>query len=526
MGLDQPYQKGGTVRWMIILAIGWTLLSPDSSSRADGRSPEKLFNAGMGCQERLHDSPKRQKLRQNWESCIRRFDVFLTQYPKNPQAEKSLFVLGELYAGLYHYSNKPQDNEKSREYYRTLIMTYPDGPYAREAQRRLDPLKKPERPVPITTVQNIRHWIYPDYTRLVLDMDRDVDFRQDDSRNDSRDDPNREILRITLNHTRLSPEAKKGVAELTDGLLQRITLRPSATDGVQVYINVKSLREPPKIIPLSNPGRLVIDLFGPTPAGSPDLPDPPAPSLPKMSGGRVVVAQAEPIDVRTIVVDPGHGGKDPGAIGRAGLTEKDVVLDIGLRLRSLIQERLGRKVIMTREDDTFIPLDDRTLIANSKKADLFVSIHVNSHPQRRTRGVEIYHLGQSSDRHAMAVAARENNVSIQSLDNLDRTVKQILFDLGRDYNMDQSQNLAFFTRRSFQTTLENRYDYTVVDHGVKRAPFYVLLNSNMPSILAEVSFISNPTEEKLLRQSQYRQAIAESLFQGIRAYLSALKPIS
>lgn len=522
MGLDQPYQKGGTARWMLILVLGCTLLSPDSSSQADGRSPEKLFNAGVNCQERLLNSPKRQKLRQNWENCIRRFTAFLAQFPKHPQAEKSLFVLGELYAGLYHHSNKPRDNEKSREYYRTLISSYPDGSYTREAQQRLDHLKKPERPVLITTIQNIRHWVYPDYTRLVLDMDRDIEFRQENSR----DDPNGEILRITLNRTRLSPEAKKGVSELTDGLLQRITLRPSATDGVQVYINIKNLREPPKIIPLSNPGRLVIDLFGPTPAGDPDPPDPPDPSLPKTPGGRTVVAQVQPLDVKTIVIDPGHGGKDPGAIGRTGVTEKDVVLDIGLRLRRLIQERLGKKVIMTREDDTFIPLDDRTLIANSKKADLFVSIHVNSHPQRRTRGVEIYHLGQSSDRHAMAVAARENNVSMQSLDNLDRTVKQILFDLGRDYNMDQSQNLAYFTRQSFQTTLENRYDYTVVDHGVKRAPFYVLLNSNMPSILAEVSFISNPTEEQLLRQSLYRQAIAESLFQGIRAYLAALKPIS
>jgi N-acetylmuramoyl-L-alanine amidase len=181
---------------------------------------------------------------------------------------------------------------------------------------------------------------------------------------------------------------------------------------------------------------------------------------------------------------------------------------------------------MTREDDTFIPLDDRTLIANSKEADLFVSIHVNSHPKRETRGVEIYHLGESSDRHAMAVAARENNVSMQSLGNLERSVKQILFDLGREYKMDQSQTLAHFTRRSFQTTLEKQVGYDVVDHGVKRAPFYVLLNSNMPSILAEVSFISNATEEQLLRQGPYRQAIAESLFQGIRTYLASLKPVS
>ena len=523
---DQPYQKCGAGHWILILAIGWNLLSPASPSQADGRGPETLFNAGMQCQERLAHSPKLRKLRRNWENCIGNFTAFLAQYPNHRLAEKSVFVLGDLYAGLYRYSNKPRDKEKSREYYRTLIASYPDGSYTREAQRRLDPHKNPVPPVSITTVQSIRHWIYPDYTRLVLDMDRGIEFRLEDSRIPSPGSSNGELMRITLNRTRLSPEAQRGVADLTDGLLRRITLRPTETDGIRVYINVKNLREPPKIIPLSNPDRLVIDLFGPTHADGPALPDAPDPSLPKTAGGGTVVAQAQPLDFKTIVIDPGHGGKDPGAIGRTGVTEKDVVLDIGLRLRSLIQQRLGIKVIMTRDDDTFISLDDRTLIANSKKADLFVSIHVNSHPQRRTRGVEIYHLGQSSDRHALAVAARENNVSMRSLDNLDRTVKQILFDLGRDYNMEQSQDLAYFTRQSFQTTLEKRYDYTVVDHGVKRAPFYVLLNSNMPSILAEVSFISNPTEEQLLRRNQYRQAIAESLFQGILAYLTALKPIS
>lgn len=517
MGLDQPYPKSGACRWILIALIGWVLLSPDPYSIAGSR-PENLYHAAQTCRDRLLASPPQKKFRHNWEKCIGDYHRLVNRYPQDPVAGKSLFSIGQLYAGLYRYSKNPADLDKSVESYRRLVTDFPDSSLTPAAEQRLNHSQRVARTDPVTTIQNIRHWIYPDYTRMVLDTDRDIDFRQDQS-----DD---EILRLTLKGTRLSPEAKKDLADMKDGLLQRVGLRSSGSDGVQVFINVKKLREPPKIIPLSNPDRLVIDLFGPAPSGEPDPPDLPTPSLAKSSGGPTIVAQAQSFDVRTIVIDPGHGGKDPGAIGRAGLTEKDVVLDIGLRLRSLIQERLGRKVIMTREDDTFIPLDDRTLIANSKNADLFVSIHVNSHPQRTTRGVEIYHLGQSSDRHAMAVAARENNVSIQSLDNLDRTVKQILFDLGRDYNMDQSQNLAFFTRRSFQTTLENRYDYTVVDHGVKRAPFYVLLNSNMPSILAEVSFISNPMEEKLLRQSQYRQAIAESLFQGIRSYLNAIKPIS
>jgi len=345
-----------------------------------------------------------------------------------------------------------------------------------------------------------------------------MDYRQEPS--------NPGTLRIRFNRTRLGPAAEKELADLGSGSLQRMTLQAAGPDSVLLSINTKGLTQAPKILPLSNPDRLVIDLFGRDPTVNP----PPAavldPSPPKPSGGSPAYAQTLPLDIRTIVLDPGHGGKDPGAIGRTGLTEKEVVLDIGLRLRSLIRQRMNKNVIMTRDDDTFIPLDDRTLIANSKDADLFVSIHVNSHPKRETRGVEIYHLGESSDRHAMAVAARENNVSIKSLGNLERSVKQILFDLGREYKMDQSQMLAHLTRQSFQTTLEKQYDYDVVDHGVKRAPFYVLLNSNMPSILAEVSFISNAREEQLLRQAPYRQAIAESLFQGILNYLASLKSVS
>lgn len=514
----QPSQKGCAARWIPVLVIGWILLFPAFPSAAERAGPDELFNSGKNCQSRLLDAPKRQKLRQNWNACIRNFSTLLTRYPKHPLAEKSLLGLGELYAGLYRNSRNSRDREKSRDYYRQLVLTYPDSASARTAQKRLDQAAEPASPLSVTTVQNIRHWVYPDYTRLVLDMDRDTDYRQEPSDSD--------VIGITLHQTRLSPAAEKGLPTLTGGLLRRVTLQKTDAVTVRVNINVKKLAKPPKIVPLSNPDRLVIDLFGRNSTGNSDPLSASNTSTNKPLQNGTAFAQALPISVQTIVIDPGHGGKDPGAIGRTGLTEKDIVLDIGLRLRRMILERLGKKVIMTRADDTFIPLDDRTLIANSKKADLFVSIHVNSHPQRTTRGVEIYHLGQSSDRHAMDVAARENNVSLKSLGNLERTVKQILFDLGREYNTDQSQTLAHFTRRSFQTTLENRYDYDVVDHGVKRAPFYVLLNSNMPSILAEVSFISNPMEEQLLRQGPYRQAIAESLFQGIRTYLTALKPVS
>ncbi|MBI3609912.1 MAG: N-acetylmuramoyl-L-alanine amidase [Nitrospirae bacterium] len=512
---DQPSQKRRAVRWTVALFIltGWTLSATVPPSEA-GRGPEDLYQTGKTCQDRLNRSPKLWQARHNWEACIRTLNTILTRYPKNRLLPKALFSLGELYAGLYRYSGDHRDAEKSQDYYRELISTDPDGPSAKTAQKRLERLGIPDRRPPLATVQNVRHWAYPDYTRLVLDLDHDTEYRPDLS--------DRTLVRITLRRARLDPTSQKTAATFADGLLRSVALEQPDSDTVLLTVALKHRSKQPRIALLSNPDRLVIDLFG---RGSTETINPPRMSD-GPSGSGSALAQSTPFDVRTIVIDPGHGGKDPGAIGRTGLTEKDVVLDIGFRLRSLIRDRMEKNVMMTREDDTFVALDDRTLLANSKNADLFISIHVNSHPQGRTRGVEIYHLGQASDHRAMAVAARENNVSMQSLGTLEQSVKQILFDLDREYTMNQSQELAHLTRQSFQTTLANRYDYNVVDHGVKRAPFYVLLNSNMPSILAEVSFISNPDEEKLLRQGPYRQAIAESLFQGIRAYLASLKPVS
>ena len=181
---------------------------------------------------------------------------------------------------------------------------------------------------------------------------------------------------------------------------------------------------------------------------------------------------------------------------------------------------------MTRKDDRFITLDERTQLANSKKADLFISIHTNAHPKRSTRGVEIYLLGHSTDEHALAVAARENSVSLESAGKLNQTVQTILLDLGMDFKINQSVELAHSTGQSFIETLNDRYHYMVADLRVKQAPFYVLLNSNMPSILAEVSYISNPEEERLLRKTRYRKAVAEALFEGIRKYIRSLEPTS
>jgi N-acetylmuramoyl-L-alanine amidase len=219
-----------------------------------------------------------------------------------------------------------------------------------------------------------------------------------------------------------------------------------------------------------------------------------------------------------IVIDPGHGGKDPGAIGRLGTAEKDVTLQVGLRLRDLLKKHLGVEVQMTRDRDVFVELGDRAKFANGKEADLFVSIHVNSHPHRNTRGLEVYHFGQASDRRALETAARENGTPLESTGV---GWQYILADFVTSKKIERSQELAWTTKQTMVAHLDDHYE--VVDHGVKTAPFYVIRFTTMPSILAEIAFISNPTEERLMRSDAFLARMADAIFQGIRAYVQPLQ---
>jgi len=240
----------------------------------------------------------------------------------------------------------------------------------------------------------------------------------------------------------------------------------------------------------------------------------PAPPAAPVAPPRIAQALSKE-EIRTIVIDPGHGGKDTGAIGRHGTEEKDITLKVGLRLRDLIATHLGKRVLMTRDKDVFVELEDRAKFANSKDADLFVSIHVNSHPQRSTKGLEVYHFGEASDRRALEVAARENGTP---LDETGVGWQYLVAELLTTKKIEDSLDLAWTTKQAMVAHLDGRYD--LVDHGVKTAPFYVLRFTTMPSILAEVAFISNPTEEQLMQSEAFLSRIAEALFQGIKSFVN------
>jgi N-acetylmuramoyl-L-alanine amidase len=238
------------------------------------------------------------------------------------------------------------------------------------------------------------------------------------------------------------------------------------------------------------------------------------------SDGDTSLIRALGLKIGRIVVDAGHGGHDTGTIGPSGLLEKDLTLDVALRLGKMLEGRLGADVVYTRDDDTFIPLETRTAVANQQQADLFISIHANSSSDANARGVETYYLNFTSSADALEVAARENAVSEKSIHELQDLVKKIAMK----EKIEESREFASDVQKLLHSGLAAKVP-AIRDRGVKKAPFIVLIGANMPSVLAEISFLSNPTDERRLQTPDYRQKIAESLYKGIARYVSGLSGV-
>jgi N-acetylmuramoyl-L-alanine amidase len=246
--------------------------------------------------------------------------------------------------------------------------------------------------------------------------------------------------------------------------------------------------------------------------------EPPQPTR----GGDMTVTRVLGLKVGRVVIDAGHGGHDTGTIGPTGAMEKEVCLDVALRLGAMLKEKMpGIEILYTREDDTFIPLEDRVAVANQARADLFISIHANSSRDRKARGIETYYLSFSNDSEALEIAARENALSQSSVNDLQDIIKRI----ARNERVEESRELAAELQDSLAARMK-RVSRANKDRGVKKAPFVVLIGANMPSVLSEVSFLSNPTDESLLKKAEHRQRVAEGLFTGVRKYLESLRSVS
>jgi N-acetylmuramoyl-L-alanine amidase len=260
-----------------------------------------------------------------------------------------------------------------------------------------------------------------------------------------------------------------------------------------------------------------------TPAGPPTVAsktipaDGHAQAAKRASSGGSSLIRALGLKLGRVVIDPGHGGHDQGTVGASGLMEKELVLDVAKRLGALIEDRMGSEVIYTRQDDTFIPLEARTELANQQKADLFISLHANSSPAPSAAGIETYYLNLTTSPEALELASKENAGSRQAIHDLRDIIQRITLN-------DKAEESREFARR-VQAALYSfavRSNPAAKDRGVKKAPFIVLIGATMPSILAEIGFVSNPKEESLLKRAEYRQRLADALYRGVSRYAETL----
>jgi N-acetylmuramoyl-L-alanine amidase len=377
-------------------------------------------------------------------------------------------------------------------------------PTGKPKQLRTAPVHLAPTAIGLTTIRNLRTASSPGFTRLVLDLD-------------AKALPNRhpqlqaEGVTFEIPNATLSNSAKRALS--AGRIAKPFIITQSSDRAVEVSLPVGSFQRY-SLLTLSNPHRLVIDVVPApsvesTPGQGLPYPTPPQPAQPRTKS------------FTTIVIDPGHGGRDPGARGRRGTEEKDITLKVALKLRDLLSRQPGVRVLMTRERDRFVELEDRAKFANGQEADLFVSIHVNSHPQQSVKGIEIYHFGEAKDQRALEVAARENGTP---LSNTGVGWEYLVADLLTAKKIEESLELAWTAKEAMVTNLNGHYD--LVDHGVKTAPFYVLRFTSMPSILAEIAYISNSDEEDLLRTTRFTTRVAEALLEGITSFLSSAKPAS
>lgn len=345
--------------------------------------------------------------------------------------------------------------------------------------------------VPKARLTGVRFLSSANYTRVILDLTGRVKFTV----NTLAASPKRRLPpRIYLDLVGARLTARRHRVDVKDRLVQRVRLGQFKENVVRVVLDLKFPGNHDAVL-LANPHRLMLDV--------------------ERRGGSANRGQ---LAVRKIVLDPGHGGKDPGAVGAGGLREKDVVLRVARKLAPLLRQRMGADVVLTRNTDIFIPLKERTARANAEQADLFLSIHANASHNRRAGGLETYYLDKTTDEATMKLAARENGTARRNLTDL----QIMLSDLKLNVYLPDSISLASHLQTSLVKTTRPHYS-RAKDLGVKKGLFYVLVGARMPAALAELFFVSNRREARALKRPEFQNAIAGGLFQGIKNYADRLR---
>ncbi|MBT8369369.1 MAG: N-acetylmuramoyl-L-alanine amidase [Deltaproteobacteria bacterium] len=534
-------------------SISGKTLGKSKSARLSNNSEEKKYAAAESCYNALRQNAPKMKYRHNWMQCIEKFYDIYRKNPSGELAAASLFMTAKLYADLHRHSKRQSDLRAAHTMYARVIDKFPDSRYKVKASLVIDSMPKwvrkkssggkdkleqlieaDSKPAPtaknvqsekvrraqggVGTVDALRFWSNPDYTRIVIDASHETSFYHHLLKKDPAiNKPQR--LYVDLEKSRLGANVKK-VIPINDDLLMDARAGQYTNDSVRVVVDIKSFKTY-KIFSLRDPFRIVIDVWGATGGKSPSPQRPNVASKNKNKPAAGSLARQLALGVSRIVIDPGHGGRDFGAPGYLrGVHEKDVVLRISRKLAKMIRKELKCEVFLTRNSDRFLTLEERTAIANTKNADLFISIHTNSHKDRRAYGIETYFLNLATDEDAIRVAAMENATSTKNISDL----QTILLDLMQNAKINESSRLAGHVQGFVVKHLKQKRYTRIKDKGVKQAPFYVLIGAQMPAILFETSFISNPRECKRLVNPKYQQRLCEAIVSGIKKYIREIIP--
>jgi N-acetylmuramoyl-L-alanine amidase len=362
-------------------------------------------------------------------------------------------------------------------------------------------------------VFNLRSYTHPTHTRVVVDIGKLREYSSAELKNPDR-------IYIDVYQARLNPILhEKSFAAKCDYIKEvRIAQKNTTTVRMVVELDMTKV-ERYQVFPLFDPFRVVLDIFPkdtPPPSQSPGTPAEKPAQPPEPTKAGYSMARQLGLGIRRVVIDPGHGGQDPGAIGRKGQKEKDVVLAVASELKNLLVAN-GLEVFMTRESDIYVPLENRTVIANQQKADLFVSIHANANRNRKKKGVQTFYLNFSPDPQVNEIAAMENATSTKTIGAMQETLKKIV----QNSKILESRDLAQKIHDNLVKSLSRHYS-GVDSLGVRGGPFWVLIGGDMPSVLVEISHLSHAQEEERLKSPAYRKQVALGIYEGIQEYMRSL----
>lgn len=555
---------------------------PSSESRApaaaypSSREAGRLLERADRCLGELLKSPGKKKFRHNWSSCIKLYEKSVAASSESDEAVRARHALGGLYAEMYKVSRRIGDLDEAIRWYREVVECFRSHPISEEAQFDIAMLINRYRDSPTqayveflkveilfptgkkreearemlnrlavvlgnvdtasatpdgsdgsedasktASVEGIRHWSTPNYTRVVVDLDSPVRYRHNLLAADA---AHKKPARIYIDLDRaVVPKDIDSAVPIKDGLLQRARAGQYKPEIVRVVLDSELVGDY-KVFHLHDPFRIVVDVRRSAKAEIPVR----RPSRPVRKGVRkaeapekkVSLARQLGLSVKRVVLDPGHGGKDPGCNLPGGVYEKDIVLDVAKVLAEKIRTRFGWEVFLTRDCDEFLPLERRTAIANMHKADLFISLHINAHKDSRVHGIETYFLNMATDESAVMVAARENATSEKNLSDL----QTILNELMMNTKIEESSKLAHSVHKGIVGHLGSTFK-NVKNLGVKQAPFYVLIGAEMPAVLLELGFLTNGIEKKRLLTKSYRRNLADGISMGLKSYVESMEQL-